>query len=60
MIAASQAPAGSDPFVAVLVAVLVLFVGLRVARRVARVYGDQRFVKLLMFSLCLLYTSRCV
>ncbi len=53
MIATTQTPPGSDPFVAALVAVVVLFVGLRVSRRVARVQGDQRFVKLLMFSLVL-------
>ena len=58
MIASTQAPTpnaphGSDPFVALLVAVVVLIVGLRVARRVARVEGDQRFVKLLMWSLVL-------
>ena len=46
-----QAPTGSDPFVAVLVAVVVLMIGLRVSRRVARVQGDPRFVKLLMWSL---------
>jgi hypothetical protein len=46
-------PTGSDPFVAVVVAIVVLMVGLRVARRVARIQRDQRFVKLLMWSLVL-------
>ncbi len=51
MIASTQAPVGSDPFVAVLVAAVVLIVGLRVSRRIARVQGDTRFVKILMWSL---------
>jgi len=44
---------GSDPFVAVLVAIIVLMVGLAISRRVAQIEGDQRFVKLLMLSLVL-------
>ncbi len=53
MIASTQTVPGSDPFVAVVVALVILFLGLRVSRRVAKVQGDQRFVKLLMFSLVL-------
>ncbi len=51
MTAATHPPGASDPFVALLVAIVVLIVGLRVARHVARVEGDSRLVKLLMFSL---------
>jgi hypothetical protein len=46
-------PVGSDPFTAILVTAIVLALGFRVSKRVARVQGDQRLVKLLMLSLIL-------
>jgi hypothetical protein len=55
MIAAahSHTSPGSDPFVALILTVIVLLVGYRISNHVAKVQRDNRFVKILMWSLVL-------
>lgn len=53
MIAATNGPVGSNPFVALIMTAVVLWVGFRVSKWVAKKEGDPRFVKLLMISLAL-------